>query len=323
MKKQSTTGVTPARKAQGEIQDYISKDTDFYYKPYQLVDYDIQNITLKSTFDEILLLSKEQCMYRPFWNVEENNVYIPNFFTKIEGVFKEDKKYLNLLNELLEGDNSLFITAQKLVSFEVENILSNSTTLAYQIQRVEYLDNQETIYESELFSVGNLLKLRECLTESIDYSTFNFKESELWPYSHLPNHVENMLYKQIFNFVNHKNKVFSKPILNSHIYFVLSLIPVEILELLVKFDYPKLAPRIVIYTDPYRNQLSLYRTILLQFLHSIGFDIIILSPNGHEDIEELILESRYDKQLLDTFQSSFSVRNLKKQKKNFLSVFRK
>ncbi len=68
-----------------------------------------QTVTLKTIYEEISIIWKEEAKYRPNFEIKNNIVTIPNIFAKINGVKEGDSvKYLKGIAELLT-ENTIFI----------------------------------------------------------------------------------------------------------------------------------------------------------------------------------------------------------------------
>ena len=62
-------------------------------------------ITLKATYEEILLLWKEEAKYRPYFQAHDHTVVVPNIFAKICGVKDGDlEQYFNTIGDLITED---------------------------------------------------------------------------------------------------------------------------------------------------------------------------------------------------------------------------
>ena len=88
-----TRKTTVAYRASKEIETILNQEGSGLYKPWQLRDYTPSSITLKTTYDELFILSKEIAMIRPDFAVGNGQVKIPSLFAKIHGVSKNKKEY--------------------------------------------------------------------------------------------------------------------------------------------------------------------------------------------------------------------------------------
>lgn len=98
--KQATT----AYQAEKELDTLLYTDTGFYRQRQFTRS---RAVTLKTIYDEIFILWKEEAKYRPGFEVKSDVVTIPNIFAKINGV-KNEKDYVKNIAELLTED-TIFI----------------------------------------------------------------------------------------------------------------------------------------------------------------------------------------------------------------------
>ncbi len=98
--KQATT----AYQAEKELDTLLYTDTGLYRQRQFTRSC---AVTLKTIYDEIFILWKEEAKYRPGFEIKNNVVTIPNIFAKINGV-KNEKEYVKNIAELLTED-TIFI----------------------------------------------------------------------------------------------------------------------------------------------------------------------------------------------------------------------
>lgn len=82
------------------------------------------------------------------------------------------------------------------------------------------------------------------------------------------------------------------------------------LDLIQKFDYPLQIPKLVIFHGD-ESTFTEEDMIIITFLHLIGFDIVILTPTGYNNIENGVDQYYYDTHKLENFRFG-----LKPEKKN-------
>src|SRR3712207_964123 len=99
---------TQAFKASEELNEILHDKSSGCYRPWQFVNYKVNKDTLKTTYDEIILWGRQEAMIRPGWKIEDNEVTIPNLFSKVMGIHENIKEYKNEINQLIEEKNTLF-----------------------------------------------------------------------------------------------------------------------------------------------------------------------------------------------------------------------
>jgi len=90
---------TVAYNAERELDTILYNNTGMYRdKQFKTC----QTITLKTTYEEIAILWKEEAKYRTGFEVEENRVTVPNIFAKVSGVKDSDTNaYLRNIQDLV------------------------------------------------------------------------------------------------------------------------------------------------------------------------------------------------------------------------------
>jgi len=88
------------------------------------------------------------------------------------------------------------------------------------------------------------------------------------------------------------------------------------LDLLQKFDYPLQIPKLVIF-DGDESTFTDEDIIIITFLHMIGFDIVILTPTGYNNIESGVDPYYYDTHKLEDFKFDLKLEmNRQEEKKS-------
>lgn len=261
---------TVAYRASREIETILNQEGSGLYKPWQLRDYTPSSITLKTTYDELFILCKEIAMIRPDFEVGNGQVKIPSLFAKIQGVSKNRKEYWDRLQALTKFEHSLLI---RHLPFTV----ANSSDYRFH-------------YRNALGSDGLL-------------NPEKIMQSHYWPYSLLPSGLQKGIATAI-------RRICEKPALRPlpmesseevkiYLFSQAMFMPKNITQLLEKFDYSQHVPKLIIYNNELTGMLSRSDAALLLLLNHFGIDIIIYNPPGHNDIENYLNESLFDKHWLD------------------------
>lgn len=256
---------TVAYRASREIETILNSEGSGLYKPWQLRDYTPSSITLKTTYDELFLLSKEVAMIRPDFQVENGVVKIPTVFAKVQGVSRNRKEYWDRIHSISQGENSLLIN-----QFPFSSSVNNDFRFHYRdaLGRDGLLDPDKVI------------------------------RSNYWKYSHLPTGLQKGISNAIRNICAkpalkpiHKETVDDVKI---YLFTQGMQIPPNILKLLQKFDYSQVVPKLVLYNNELNGTMTRTDAALLLLLNQFGIDIILYNPPGHNDIENFVDEHLYD-----------------------------
>jgi len=268
---------TVAYNAERELDTILYNNTGMYRdKQFKTC----QTITLKTTYEEIAILWKEEAKYRTGFEVEENRVTVPNIFAKVSGVKDSDTNaYLRNIQDL--------VTEQTIV-----------------IQGFPYIKKEEY---NEFYSNSNKFMTRYKINIE------KIKELKEYKYAFLNGNTQNLILSKIQELIDLKLLEQNDLSIGSKIAATLLNINKEILKLIQQFDFTKQIPKIII-MDTDENIASLQDCILLLFLNLIGFDIVIFTPTGYQNIEKYI-----DSNLFEEYQIGDYIYNLQKPKFNMVN----
>lgn len=93
-----------------------------------------------------------------------------------------------------------------------------------------------------------------------------------------------------------------------------------ILEMIQKFDYPFKIPKIMIYAKD-EAIFTEEDSIILAFLNLMGFDIVIFTPTGYNNIETRVYEEYYDIHKLEDVTFNLDIPNLNSIRKSKSNSF--
>lgn len=264
---------TVAYRAATEIDQVLHTEDSGIYRPWQFENYNLISRTLKTTYDELFILWKEEARFREGFKAEKGHIYMPNIFAKVSGVSLDIDQYWKNLDKLIENkDITVFIEK---IPFNVPRGFAMS-------QGVFNID-------------GSLNKER----------VKNIRE---YGFSHLRTSVQNLILDKIDKLICSVD-LFTFPITKDFkakaLYTILGL-ERRYLDLLQKFDYPLQIPKLVIF-DSDENMFNEEDIIVTAFLHLVGFDIVILTPTGYNNIEGGINKYHYDIHKMEDFNFDLSL----------------
>lgn len=287
---------TIALEASREINNMLFTEEGGFYKPWQFSDFLTERIPLKTTYDEVYILGKQQAMFRPNFKVEKFTVRIPSLFTKVAGVHEDIKKYWQDIHSLIEEPNTFLVK-----SFPMVKSFDEIANKAVSFEAAQY----QTLLENNKISLDPQKLL----------------SSQVWKYKHLRIGLQKLLAYRISDMCS-ELPMFEKNLhpfeIRIKIFAMLLGINTVILNILQKFDYPYNVPKIILYTENYT--LKFAEIVFLNFLNSLGLDIIIYSPSGYSDIENCMIAGSYDLHRLKNFNMNLPYKPYKKS--IFSNVFK-
>ena len=91
-----------------EVHDEIGKDIQGIH-PWQYQNLNLVSINYEAILEDILTYWNQDARFREGFKVEGNNIYIPNFFEKVNGIHKNKNEYIEFIQNLKETKNTLVV----------------------------------------------------------------------------------------------------------------------------------------------------------------------------------------------------------------------
>lgn len=255
---------TVAFRASKEIEKILNCEGTVIYKPWQLREYIPNAITLRTTYDEMFLVSREKAMFRPHFDLQKNVVKIPALFAKVNGVTSNRREYWNRLHGLILQENTYLAK-----SLPVSPGANNDFRFHYQ----KSLDHDGLLNPEKMAG------------------------AHYWKYSHLPAGLQNGLATAIRNIcaapkLKPRNSEKEDDV-KVYLFNQAMQIPEIILKMLQKFDYSQNVPKLILFNNQLNGSLTRADAALLLLLNQFGFDVVIYNPAGQSDIENYIDQSAF------------------------------
>lgn len=238
---------TVAYQAEKELETILYQDTGLY----KLRQYKRSVvITLKTMYEELFILWAEENRFRPDFKTLDDKAVIPTICAKIYGVQDDNvSKYWDTIRKLVTEDTVLFTNTN---FYGKNDIIFNSTSAINKgkidISRITKLKTyQYSIYREEV-QMYIFDKLQELIDSKIIKGTF-----------------ETGVEHKIVNVVMNLDK--------------------QILRLIQNMDFTKVNPKVILINTT-EIEYNLEESIIIAFLHFIGFDISVFIPTGYRIIEK-------------------------------------
>lgn len=270
---------TTAYRASQEIHQILHTAGSGLYAPWQLQDYKPIPVTLKTTYEELFLIWKEEAKYREGFDVIDGKVYIPTIFAKLNGAPEKIDEYWKGFNQL--------------VADPVRTILFESIPLKAPIK---FMVEPDLLDASGRFDVERVKRMRE-------YSLGFLKTP-----------VQNLLLNKLNDLIEAAH-FFTFPITEDFkfkaLYCLLKLDRTT-LNIIQQYDYPCHIPKLVIF-DGNGQSFTHEDLIIIMLLHLCAFDIIILTPTGYNNIEKGVNPSNFHTHHLDKLLYNLKLPHQQKQ----------
>jgi len=254
---------TVAYNASQEIQQVIYGDGDTgLFKARQYDEGSTNPVGLKTTYDELKILWNEPANLRPEFKVENNTVYVPNLFAKINGVFENINDYWSDYKYFSTAHNTFVIKAVPFtkITYSRQDLFSSAFLF-----NEKGLVDENKLFKNALYKFGYLKNsLQHFIVDKINELILSkdFKE----------NYDEKFKLKILMTIINMDS---------------------EILKLIEKFDFTAEVPKLVVYNNTKEN-FSEEDIILIAFMNKVGADIVIFTPTNYNNVESLIKDTLFD-----------------------------
>ncbi len=280
---------TAAYNAKEELNKTLFTDDSGFYRPWQFADYNLQAVTLNTTYEEIYIWMKEKAHIREGFKVQGSTVIIPNMFSKICGTHDDIDSYWKEINS---------VVTQKYTKFYNELPIMEAVHLEY--------GKFNLIYPNNAFSEFDI-------DEMIASSWWKYKELRSGLQKNMALKIKDLCLNPVIINVEHEDL----RDLQVDIFSVLINLSTEVLELLQAYDYSEEVPKIIVYNNEQNGNLSFEDCIMLSFMNAMGVDIIIYNPSGYNDIENFIYNQHYDIHRLENVRFELGFKKYVEKKKSF------
>lgn len=259
-----TKVATVAYNAERDLDTMLYGGDTGIYRSFQFPN--SQSVTLKTTFEEISILWKQEARFRTGFTTAGNLVSVPNIFAKISGVEDGDmNKYWDDVRDKLTPETILIVKKPN----PAENA-SDDLSVYRQFYRNGEID-----------------------TEKLKASTLN-------KYSYLPDRIQDMLFYKLQETVSSNFiKLQGDELMCSVLHFGMNL-GKDFLQLVQRFDFTKTIPKLI-YIDAIEDTFTLSECIQTVMCNLIGFDVLIYTPTGYKNIETYVSNDAFEEHIMNQF----------------------
>lgn len=269
-----TKVATVAYNAERDLDTMLYGGDTGIYRSFQFPN--SQSVTLKTTFEEISILWKQEARFRTGFTTAGNLVSVPNIFAKISGVEDGDmNKYWDDVRDKLTPETILIVKKPN----PAENA-SDDLSVYRQFYRNGEID-----------------------TEKLKASTLN-------KYSYLPDRIQDMLFYKLQETVSSNFiKLQGDELMCSVLHFGMNLSK-DFLQLVQRFDFTKTIPKLI-YIDAIEDTFTLSECIQTVMCNLIGFDVLIYTPTGYKNIETHVSNDAFEEHIMNQFVYQMEVPKFK------------
>jgi hypothetical protein len=285
---------TYAKQASTQLDETLYLDSGIY-RPWQFAQGFTRPLLLDAIIEDTLTYWDEPARLRPGFRVSAQDVYTPVFLNKISGVYHNINDYYDLVDKLKQAKRSLFFEKPHLGSLHY---------------------NQKDLYSLAFCLMPDGTIKADTLKEHTLYKKMLTFRAELQ--SFILNKIEETLSSANYSFFNF-------PITNKErIKLMAAIFTAEdsLLNLIDSYDFTSHIPKVIFYLNS-RDVFSVDDSLLLALLHKIGLDIVILSPNGANNIEMTLCDKFITSIKLDEFAYDLPLKSAPKKTSLFNKLFSK
>lgn len=257
-----------------EVHDEIGKDIQGIH-PWQYQNLNLVSINYEAILEDILTYWNQDARFREGFKVEGNNIYIPNFFEKVNGIHKNKNEYIEFIQNLKETKNTLVVDTY----FDFDDILdyansgmNNCDSFLY--EKEEY---EKIVYDLDNLSYYPISRQNILKHKFLGYSICNSH----YTFNNLTSSKQEQLIKIMDKISKEKKDEWGKKELEKF-YSICFSLPESVTRLINNFDYSFEVPKILCVTD----KINWDTTVLLMILNEFAFDILLLQPSGKSTIEK-------------------------------------
>ena len=248
---------TITSQAAEQVQQHLYDNSAINY-PWKYVDYETRTRILNTTYDEIFILSEAPLYLREGFTDENNVVYLPVLFAKIEGVSNHLQDYAKKIHQLQRRNYTHVSTKFPLLPLQKSNMQFHVRDASTNGQ----LDPEKIMQLS------------------------------IWPFKNMALGAQRNIAKTMIRLIESEYigplPGQSRQVHEQYLFGQMLLTPLEIMRLYQQFDYSAMNPTIIIFKEEHSGEMQRQDAVLLLFLNMLGFDVLIFSPDATLSIENYI-----------------------------------
>ncbi len=256
---------TVAYSAERDLDTMLYGGDTGIYRSFQFPN--SQSLTLKTTFEEISILWKQEARFRQGFSTAGNLVSIPNIFAKISGVEDGD------LNKYWD---------------DVRDKLTPQTIL-----KIKQPNDQTAPQAPDLSAYRQFYRNGQIDAEKLKQSTMN-------KYSYLPDRIQDMLFYKLQEAVSSGFiKLEGDDLMCGVLHYGMNF-DKELLKIIQKFDFTRTIPKLI-YIDAVEDTFTSEECIQIVLCNLIGFDVLIYTPTGYKNLETFVSGDAFEEHIMNQF----------------------
>lgn len=263
------------------------------YKAWQLRGYHVKQLLIRGNMIDISNNWNEPAKVRNGFDVKDKSVTIPHSFTVIDGITMDSSEYKSFVTGCTSSPEC-FTAVQK------QDLLTNHMT-------------ENDSLQLTFFQLGD---------GTID--TAQLKEASFYPFAPYNDATEQFILDKMNELIRNPKILKTEQLSKKEIFQLVSTIlniskPLQ--RMIDNFDFSAQIPKLVYFLED-DKELDNDSCIILAYLNSIGFDIVVLSPAGTAGLETYLDENYFTNIRLGRMKYDVKYSDMKytaKKSKGFLA----
>lgn len=307
---------TYAKKATNELEKTLYQDTGVY-KPWQFSDGTTRPIIMDSVIEDTLTYWDEPAKLRPGFKTNGKAVYTPAFFTKISGVYHDFNEYYEFIDKLKKARKCIFYETPHLTNVgfgQTRTIQYHNMPAQTSSQNLAHFNQQDLYSLAFCLNPDQTIK-REAIINHVLYKKMLTLRADF---------QEFVLSKLEETFSSNNLAFFNFPVTDKErVRLMAALFTAEdrLLNLIESYDFTADVPKVILYVNS-RETFNQDDAMMLGLLRTIGIDVLLLSPNGANNLELVISDKFINLIQLDEFVYDLPLKAPAKKGSFFSKLFR-
>ena len=307
---------TYAKKATNELEQTLYNDTGIY-KPWQFSDGTTRPIFMDSVIEDTLTYWDEPAKLRPGFKTAGKVVCTPTFFTKISGVYRDINEYYELIQKLKDAKKYAFYESPHLTAvgfgqtkaIQYHNMPTQSTN-----QNLSNFNQQDLYSLAFCLNPDQTIK-RDAVMQHVLYKKMLTLRADLQEF--ILSKLEETFSSSNLSFFNFSITDKERVRLMAAIFTAED----RLLNLIEGYDFTADVPKVIMYVNS-RDTFNQDDAMLLGLLRMMGLDVLLLSPNGANNLELVISDKFINQIKLDEFVYDLPLKAPVKKGSFFSKLFR-
>ena len=260
--------------------DQVLYGDENFSRPNQYSD--VESIILNVTKEDVTGLWSEEIKMRTGYGIENGKVIVPTLYAQITGLGNSSKRsYIDFVSELTQNSMCFVTEALEISPIKLKGD-SSLKTMSDKHFNKKFAEKVLSMTPLSIISQEKQNLLIEKANEMIKKYKFN----SIW---------------DVLNFAG-----------------ILFAIPEALAQLIHVWDLTKVNPKIVMVLTGTRK-LESKEEVMLQYLHAIGFDVLLFVPTGYGLVTEDLLRSGLQKIDLSNYNFSIQYSEIVSNRKGLLN----